>query len=311
VNRFFKIFLIVVLSVFSTLNLSANDTFFSTENFRYEKTAIDADMIDAWEMLLRNGRTTLKTDVEALTSLNTLLNNSKLASKLPGKTTVEIENLLAKMNGCSEASYKQVCDKVNLLIDELPTNVTGLDKYLGSAGFGNANMYTNRHSWVQLERLLANKSKLNIADEIVFERHIQNIVNGTTYTSFTDVYIRIGSDIYEIETKAGIKFFENVTNNSSNFTKQSFNSLTNVNKLENYKVFLNPTILAQLDNAATLATKKNNVITAWKNWEGGVLYELDEVKPLFETFATSKGFDFETGTIDDISNPIYDFIKAE
>jgi hypothetical protein len=31
VNRFFKIFLIVVLSVFSTLNLSANDTFFSIE----------------------------------------------------------------------------------------------------------------------------------------------------------------------------------------------------------------------------------------------------------------------------------------
>ena len=30
-SRFFKIFLIVVLSVFSTLNLSANDTFFSIE----------------------------------------------------------------------------------------------------------------------------------------------------------------------------------------------------------------------------------------------------------------------------------------
>ena len=45
-SRLFKIFLIVVLSVFSTLNLSANDTFFSIE-----KSAQDTYLIDAWKKL--------------------------------------------------------------------------------------------------------------------------------------------------------------------------------------------------------------------------------------------------------------------
>ncbi len=67
---------------------------------------------------------------------------------------------------------------------------------------------------------------------------------------------------FEIETKAGIKFFENAANSSSNFAKQSFNSLTNVNKLENYKVFLNPEIKNTLSN-----TDKLKVINAWKNWK--------------------------------------------
>jgi hypothetical protein len=47
VSRLFKIYLLVVLSVFSTLNLSANDTFFSIE-----KRAIGIDLIDAWEKLI-------------------------------------------------------------------------------------------------------------------------------------------------------------------------------------------------------------------------------------------------------------------
>jgi len=90
--------------------------------------------------------------------------------------------------------------------------------------------------------------------------------------------------------------------NSSNFAKQSFNSLTNVNKLENYKVFLNPEIISQLDDATFFATKKNNVITAWKNWEGGAVYEIPSIKSKFEAFALSKNYDL-------INNTIEDFLK--
>jgi len=236
------------------------------------------ELVEAWK-IISHRRIDLRTNTDALTSLNTLLNNSKLARKLPGKTSIEIENLLANMKGWSGASYKQVCDKVNLLVDELPANVTGLDKYLGSAGFGNGNVYTNRHSWVQLERLLENKEKLKIADEIIFENPIS--FNG--FNSVTDVYMRIGSDIYEIETKAGIKFFENVASNSSNFAKQSYNSLNNVNKLENYKVFLNPAVKDALGN-----TDKLNVINAWKNWEGGALLENLSIREKFTEFARNE-----------------------
>ena len=42
-----------------------------------------------------------------------------------------------------------------------------------------------------------------------------------------------------------------------------------------------------------------NVIKAWENWEGGILYELPSVKPKIKTFALSKGFDFQMGTIKD------------
>lgn len=204
-------------------------------------------------------------------------------SKLPGFNQVEIDNLIGQMKGWGDGtagvSYQEICLKVNELVEELPQNVTGLDKFLGSQGFGNGNNFTNRHSWVQLERLLENNQVLNLADEIIFENPIS--FNG--YNSVTDVYIRMGSDIYEIETKAGIKFFENISGNSSNFARQSFNSLKNVNKIENYKVFLNPSVKNALS-----ATDKTNVINAWKNWENGVILNDGDILELFTDFAKRK-----------------------
>jgi hypothetical protein len=117
---------------------------------------VNPDLIDAWEIFSHRGYQ-IRRSLDALESLTALRNNSNLSSKLAGKTQAEIDVLLGNMKGWSGASYKQVCDKVNLLVDELPANVTGLDKYLGSACFGNGNGYTNRHSWVQLEILLVNK----------------------------------------------------------------------------------------------------------------------------------------------------------
>ena len=233
-------------------------------------------MVKAWDILRRNGRTILKTDVDALGSLTTLLGNSKLASKLPGKTPLEIENLLGKMkgygDGTTSVSFKQVCDKVNELVDELPTNTTNLDKYLGSAGFGNDNVYTNRHSWVQLERMLepSNKSFLKSADEVIFE----NPINGTPFgNSVSDIYIKKGSQIVEVETKAGLQFFEGVS--GSNFATQSANSLTRVSSVADYKVILNPERIATLSN-----TDKLSVVNAWKNHPNDFLGNTD-IRDLF------------------------------
>ena len=223
-------------------------------------------MVKAWDVLRRNGRNILRTDVDALGSLTNLLSNPKLASKLPGKTTAEIEDLLGKMKGWGDgtngASYKQVCDKVNELVDELPTNTSNLDNYLGSAGFGNGNVYTNRHSWVQLERMLegSNKSFIKSADEVIFE----NPINGTPFgNSVSDIYIRKGSQIVEVETKAGLQFFEGIS--GSNFATQSANSLTRVSSVSDYKVILNPEKVATLSNA-----DKISVVNAWKNHSGGI-----------------------------------------
>ena len=217
--------------------------------------------LGAWDILRRNGRNILKTDVDALSSLRNLLDNPNLASKFPGKTTAEIEDLIGSMKGWGDetngASYKQVCDKVNELVDELPANTSNFDNYIGSAGFGNGNVYTNRHSWVQLERMLegSNKSFIKSADEVIFE----NPINGTPFgNSVSDIFIRKGSQIVEVETKAGLQFFEGIS--GSNFATQSANSLTRVSSVSDYKVILNPEKVATLSNADKLS-----VVNSWKN----------------------------------------------
>lgn len=65
-------------------------------------------------------------------------------------------------------------DVVDELITFLPPNTQDLTDYLGSKGFGQVGdaSWTHRHSEVQLERLLQNKSILSGADEVVFEKAI-------------------------------------------------------------------------------------------------------------------------------------------
>ncbi len=138
-------------------------------------------LVESWKAISHKPK--VRTKIEALESLQTLRSNSKLANKLPGKSTSEIDELLGKMEGWGDgtngASYKQVCDKVNELVNDLPDNVTNLEKFLGSSGFGNANVYTKRHSYVQLERILNTEKKafLKSADEIIlkvlFQLHLE------------------------------------------------------------------------------------------------------------------------------------------
>jgi hypothetical protein len=86
VNRFFKIFLIVVLSVFSTLNLSANDTFFSIEkqSSSVEDLAEGVDDLFSNFTYLKNLPTDAKTFLSAKNWDNALL--TKLDGDLANTT---------------------------------------------------------------------------------------------------------------------------------------------------------------------------------------------------------------------------------
>ncbi|GHV14878.1 hypothetical protein FACS1894169_04700 [Bacteroidia bacterium] len=117
-------------------------------------------------------------------------------------------------------------------------------------------------AYAQLQRLLDNKDILSKADNIEFEKAISASEFGVG-NSVSDVHILLGGRKIEIETKAGMEFFENL-GSSSNFMTQSGNSLMNVSKIEDYKVFLNPGLV--VDKQATI----NKVVDAWskQGWFG-------------------------------------------
>ena len=251
--------------------------------------------VDAWKVLVDAGRTggnspsnALTRNIGALESLARLRSNSKLL-KL-GITDSHLGSML-KGGGWggkpNVPSYRQLCDNVNELIQVLPENTgSNLADFLGNKGFGIAGdaANTRRHSYVQLQRLLENKSLLSQADAVVFERRLVGTINSTAYESFSDVYVKIGNRVVEIETKAGTEFFANVAGSSSNFAKQSYNSLKNVSDIENYKVFLRQDLLETLD----ISTAKAKVIKAWTNFENGAILADAQIRNQFTGFARVK-----------------------
>lgn len=246
------------------------------------------DLIDSWKILNDAGRTGLKTNPDAVKALGNLRSNPKL-SKL-GITDSHLGNMLKGGGWGGEPnvpSFKQLCEEVDELVKALPeTQGSNLSDYLGSKGFGISGdaANTRRHSYVQLKRLLENKSVLAQADEVIFERKLVNTINGKPYESFSDVYLKIGNRVVEIETKAGMEFFTSVAGSSSNFAKQSFNSLKNVGDIEDYKVFLNDAIRNGLNNT----TDKLKVIEAWKNFEGEALFKDIKIRNQFTDYAKKK-----------------------
>lgn len=129
-----------------------------------------------------------------------------------------------------------------------------------------------------MQRLLQNKSILRNAKNITFEREL----TGTLGNSVSDVRVtRIDNSIIEIETKAGDEFFAALTG-ETNFVTQCSNSLEAVDKLEDYKVFLRPSKVAELkSNEAALSAAKTRVINARK--AKGVL-ENAKIFKLFSDF---------------------------
>lgn len=82
-----------------------------------------------------------------------------------------------------------------------------------------------------------------------------------------------------------MEFFNNVSSvTSSNFAAQSFNSLKEVTKLENYKVILNN----ELRNALVPGTDKLKIIKAWEDFEGGALFKDSKIQVLFADYAKVK-----------------------
>lgn len=183
-----------------------------------------------WEILQRMGRRDIKKNPKALQALSAARKNPRLAEF--GIT----DDMLGNIHGFNLA-YDELLPKIDELITFLPPNTQNLADYLGSKGFGQAGAanWTHRHSEVQLERLLQNKSILSGANEIVFER---TIVGPSGKTSVSDLHIKKGTRTLEAETKAGVEFFNGLANSNSNFATQCENSFSQVSKLEDYKVFL-------------------------------------------------------------------------
>jgi hypothetical protein len=154
-------------------------------------------------------------------------------------------------------------------------------------GFTNAASTTQRHSYLQLQRLLENKNILSKADEVIFESEISASTFGIG-KSVSDIHIILGVRKIEIETKAGMNFFKGL--DEANFMTQSGNSLMTVSKIEDYKVFLNPGLVDGLNKEA--AIKK--VVDAWskQSW-----FRQSAIVDKFKKYGESKGFDFTDYTV--------------
>ena len=265
-------------------------TDFADNTAALSKFENNTKLIDAWQTLNLAKRRDLRKDIETIESLSQLMQNERLA-KL-GVTSNNFGDMLkAGWGGEPQIpSFKKFCDEVNQLLNDLPPeNTADLSKYLGSSGFTNASGNTQRHSYVQLQRLLENENVLKNAQSVKFENEISQSAFGIG-TSVSDVHIVSNTGtIIEIETKAGMEFFEGL--GSSNFTTQSGNSLMTVSKIEDYKVFLNPERAKSLTNADKL-----KVIDAWKNqpW-----FKDSRIQNKFKQYGQSKGFDFTDYTIED------------
>lgn len=214
---------------------------------------------EGYRMLDRNNRRELKKDPLNIDAALDLRDTPNLPSRLSGLSSTDIEDLIANIRSYLDGpKYHRICRKVEDLTRNLPSNVNNYDQYLGSKGFNNGSDYTKRHSDVQLDRLLDNSDFIKDSQTVNFENTIQTSFGN----SDTDVQILSGDRIIEIETKAGSQFFDRL-NAESNFNVQSANSIITATRIEDYKVFLRPDILAGLTNADKL-----RVVNSWRNTPG-------------------------------------------
>ncbi len=259
-----------------------------------DKFAADPDAFNAWKVLQEAGRAgnanNISRKIEALDALKRL--RSKTAKLLDHDISdTHLGNMLKKGGWGGDIpapSYEELCDQVGELLEALPKpgspGASNLSKFLGSEGFDNGLDYTRRHAYVQLQRLLKNDLKTIIqnADEVIFERQLTNTLsNGKVINSFSDLHIKMPDGrIIELETKAGMEFFSGVASSGSNFATQSFNSLKNITDLKDYKVILNEAIKDGLN----AGIHKQQIIKAWKNFEGGELLQDPKIRSLFTDY---------------------------
>ncbi|WP_157487216.1 hypothetical protein [Gelidibacter algens] len=247
------------------------------------------DGMYSYLQLAKAGRTELRTSVEALQAFTKLQKNEKLI-KL-GVSKGDLAGMLKKgWGGPPEIpAFNIFCDELNDLINILPVNTKNLKSYLGSEGFTNAASYTQRHSYLQLQRLLENKEILSKADEVIFESEISVSAFGIG-NSVSDIHIVWQGRKLEVETKAGVNFFKGI--DESNFMTQSGNSLMTVSNIEDYKVFLNPGLVDGVNKEASI----KKVIDAWskQSW-----FKETKIVDKFKKYGESKGFDFTDYTVEE------------
>jgi hypothetical protein len=218
----------------------------------------------AWNRLWAASRPGLRKNPAALAAYLEVIDHPRFSEL--GVTEDFIARMLDANNDWTPPpnipAYDLLMGEVKELMDNLPTTVTRLDSYFGSDGWSNAAAFTRRHSYVQLSRLIENKTVLSSASEVIFENPLNG--NVTPFgNSVSDVRIvRQNGTFIEIETKAGVKFFENVP--GSNFATQSANSLYVVSNVSDYKVFLSSTKVQEFStNPQLFATAKQQVVNAW------------------------------------------------
>jgi hypothetical protein len=270
----------------------------------FNKFDAEPEALGSWEALNNAGRTGgnnpsngLTRNIDAIDALTTLRNNPRLAiHEVPDDV---LAYMLKEGWGSKPAvpAYADLCSDVNNLVDMLPQNTgSNLFEFLGTKGLNNGGADTRRHAYVQLQRLLESENRIVITGvkEVRFENRLSNIINGTDHVSYTDVRItRFDNSIIEIETKAGLMLFESGI--SDQFAKQTFNSLQEVSRLEDYKVFLNNEIRAKL--VASIDKKK--VITAWERFENGALLKDAKIQQLIKNYGEARGYDFTINTVTD------------
>ncbi len=158
---------------------------------------------------------------------------------------------------------------------------------MGSKGFGQKGKASStwRHAEVTLKGLLENSNIIRQADLVQFEKRIENAIHGA---SEIDVQIIFNNRIINIETKAGIKFFNYLTS-KSNFVTQTANGILEATSLMDFKVFLNEDLIESFSDAAKKVSAKKRVINAWKdmidvdpNVQQRFIDFIDEIDPDFD-----------------------------
>lgn len=217
---------------------------------------LGTDLVNAWDILRKNGRTDLKTDIPPLEALNKIRKHSRLSEL--GLT----DDMLGKIQGIDNVSYVQMLDEVEKAMDALSANKTkDFSKIIQNGekrGLVNTDptngIYDRRHSWLTLKVIQDNSDFLKKADAIEFEASLETI-DGIPQ-SVPDIKLTISEGGIN-KLKIG-EVYAGTAGAKSNLASQSltyFNAVSDIHDLRFFRRI----------NVADKTVAKNAVIDSWKN----------------------------------------------
>ncbi|WP_421892905.1 fibronectin type III domain-containing protein [Marinoscillum sp.] len=226
---------------------------------------------DNWDILKRNGKVDLKTDVTSLRALGEIRRNPKTSEF--GLT----DDMLGKIQGIDNVSYTQMLDEVERAMDVLPPDkTTGFPQIIqtgekrGLVNTASNGIYDRRHSWLTLRVIQENSSFLRNADEIEFEAVLETIES--IPQSVPDIKVVIDEGGTSV-TKIG-EVYAGTAGAKSNLASQSLTYFNAIEKIEDLRLF-------RRINVADKAAAKDAVIEAWK--KGGVTND-QKVREVFTDY---------------------------